>query len=262
MTYGKEPETSMKTTLGRLRRADQDYQLIDPGDHVAVGVSGGKDSLLMLYTLSLYRRVRKDFTLQAIMLTSGPTPPDTTAIEAFCAKLDVPIVVRYTDLYQILFELRNDRSPCPLCAKMRRAMLCDMSLELGCTKLALGHHREDALETFLMSLIYEGRIHTFHPKTYMSRTGITVIRPMVYLPERDVIHMQRKLDLPVLHNDCPANGHTKRQEMKELLHELAKRYPHLEETMLSALKNDEQYSLWEREPRRGGNAAAQTDADE
>ena len=254
----------MKTTLGRLRRADQDYQLIEPGDHVAVGVSGGKDSLLMLYTLSLYRRVRNDFTLQAIMLTSGPTPPDTSDIEAFCEKLDVPIVVRYTDLYQILFELRNDRSPCPLCAKMRRAMLCDMSKELGCTKLALGHHREDALETFLMSLIYEGRIHTFHPKTYMSRTGITVIRPLIYMPEKEVIHMQRKLSLPVLHNDCPANGHTKRQEMKELLGELAKRYPHLEETMLSALKNDEQYSLWERKPRTAGaeNASEVAEAEE
>ncbi len=241
----------MKTTLGRLRRADQDFGLIDPGDRVAVGVSGGKDSLLMLYALSMYRRVRRDdFTMQAIMLTSGPTPPDTSAIEAFCAELNVPVTVRYTDLYQILFEMRHDRSPCPLCAKMRRAMLCDMSRDMGCNKLALGHHREDVLETFLMSLIYEGRIHTFHPKSYMSRTGITVIRPMVYMPEKEVIHMQRKLELPVLVNPCPANGHTKRQEMKELLTELARRYPHLQETMLSALKNADQYSLWEKEPKK------------
>lgn len=240
----------MKTTLGRIRRADQDYHLIEPGDRVAVGVSGGKDSLLLLYALAMYRRVRKyDFTLQAIMLTTGKTEPDTAAIEAFCQSLDVPIIVRYTDLYQILFELRNDRSPCPLCAKMRRAMLCDMSKELGCNKLALGHHREDVLETLLMSLIFEGRFHTFHPKTYMSRTDITVIRPMVYMPEKEVIHMQRQLDLPVLASTCPANGHTKRQEMKELLLELAKRYPHLQETMLSALKNDHQYSLWEKETK-------------
>ena len=240
----------LKTTLGRVRRADQDYHLIEPGDRVAVGVSGGKDSLLMLYALSMYRRVRReDFTLQAIMLTTGKTQPDTSAVEAFCESLNVPITVRYTDLYQILFEIRNDRSPCPLCAKMRRAMLCDMSKELGCNKLALGHHREDALETLLMSLVYEGRFHTFHPKTYMSRTGITVIRPMIYMPEKDVIHMQRQLNLPVLVNECPANGHTKRQEMKELLQELAKRYPHLEENLLSALKNDDQYSLWEKTPR-------------
>jgi len=125
-------------------------------------------------------------------------------------------------------------------------MLCDMAKELGCNKLALAHHREDALETLLMSLIFEGRFHVFHPKTYMSRSDITVIRPMVYMPEKEVIHMQRKLSLPVQHNPCPANGNTKRQEMKELLRELAKRYPNLEETMLSALKNDDQYSLWEK----------------
>jgi tRNA 2-thiocytidine biosynthesis protein TtcA len=239
----------VKTTLGRLRRADQDFHLIASGDCVAVGVSGGKDSLLMLYALAMYRRIRKDdFTLHAIMLTTGVTAPDTAAIEAFSAALNVPITVRYTDLYQILFELRNDRSPCPLCAKMRRAMLCDMSRELGCNKLALGHHREDVLETLLMSLIFEGRFHTFHPKSYMSRSGITVIRPMIYMPEKEVIHMRRQLNLPVLENPCPANGHTKRQEMKELLSELSRRYPHLQETMLSALKNTEQYGLWEKEP--------------
>jgi len=226
--------------------------MIDPGDSIAIGLSGGKDSLLMTHGLSLYRRVRNDFSLHAIMLTMGKEPPDTSAVEAFCQAEDIPLTVRYTDLYQILFELRNDRSQCPLCAKMRRAMLCDMSKELGCTKLALAHHREDALETFLMSLIFEGRIHTFHPKTYMSRTGITVIRPMIYMPEREIIHMQKKLGLPVLHNPCPANGNTKRQEMKELLRELARRYPHLEETMLSALQNDDQYSLWEKEPRPKG----------
>ena len=241
----------MKTTLGRIRRADQDYRLIDPGDRIAVGLSGGKDSLLLTYGLSMYRRIRKDFTLQAIMLTMGKEAPDTSAIEAFCKAEDIPLTVRYTDLYQILFQLRNDRSPCPLCAKMRRAMLCDISKELSCNKLALAHHREDVLETLLMSLIFEGRFHTFHPKTYMSRTNITVIRPMVYMPEKDVIHMQKKLSLPVQRNACPANGNTKRQEMKELLKDLAKRYPHLQETMLSALKNDDQYSLWEKDgPRK------------
>ena len=236
----------MKTTLGRIRRADQDFEMIEPGDRIAIGLSGGKDSLLLTHGMSLYRRVRKDFTVQAIMLTMGPEPPDTSAVEAFCKAEDIPLTVKYTDLYQILFELRNDRSPCPLCAKMRRAMLCDIAKELDCNKLALAHHREDALETLLMSLIFEGRFHVFHPKTYMSRSDITVIRPMVYMPEKEVIHMQRKLSLPVQHNPCPANGNTKRQEMKELLKELAKRYPNLQETMLSALKNDDQYSLWEK----------------
>lgn len=237
----------MKTTLGCIRRADQDFGLIEPGDRVAVGVSGGKDSLLLLSALSLYRNVRHgDFSLRAIMLTTGKQPPDTSQIEALCQRLDVPITIRYTELYQILFEARKEENPCALCAKMRRGMLCDLCRELDCNKLALGHHREDAIETLLMSLVFEGRIHTFHPKTYMSRSDLTVIRPMVYLPEKHVIHMRKALELPVLENPCPANGHTRRQEMKELMDELATRYPNIRETMLGALRNDKQYGLWEK----------------
>jgi tRNA(Ile)-lysidine synthase TilS/MesJ len=131
---------------------------------------------------------------------------------------------------------------------MRRAMLCDMCKDLGLNKLALGHHREDALETFLLSLVYEGRLHVFHPNSYLSRSDLWVIRPMIFLPEKHVIHMQKELDLPVLKNPCPADGYTKRQEMKELLAELTKRYPTLKDSMLSALKNEAQYSLWNMAP--------------
>ena len=129
---------------------------------------------------------------------------------------------------------------------MRRGMLCDMCTDRGLNKLALGHHREDALETLMMSVIFEGRLHTFHPCAYMSRSDLTVIRPLIYVPEKHVIHMRRELDLPVLKNPCPANGHTKREEMKELLAFLCKRYPNLKESMLSALKNEAQYGLWNR----------------
>ena len=239
----------MQSALGHVRRADEDFQLIAPGDRVAVGVSGGKDSLLLLCALAQYRAVRKfDFTLQAVMLTAGAAPPDTAAIEAFSASLGVPMLVRHTELYQILFEIRKEAHPCPLCAKMRRAMLCDLCRELDCNKLALGHHREDALETLLMSLLYENRLSTFHPKTHMSRADVTVIRPLVYMPDKQIIPLQRKLALPVLHNPCPANGHTKRQEMKELLATLAKRYPRAQESMLSALQNEGQYHLWSKQP--------------
>lgn len=237
----------MKTTLGCIRRADQDFQLIEAGDRVAVGVSGGKDSLLLLHALSLYRRVRQgDFALQAIMLTTGKQEPDTAAIRALCEELGVPLTLRHTELYEILFEIRKEENPCALCAKMRRGILCDLCHELGCNKLALGHHREDALETLMMSLIFEGRLHTFHPKTWLSRSEITVIRPMVYLPEAHVLHMKKELALPILVNPCPANGHTKRQEMKELLAGFSKRYPGVKEMMLAALQNDKQYALWEK----------------
>ncbi len=235
----------MKTTLGAIRRADEEYGLIQPGDKVAVCVSGGKDSLLLLYALSLYRRVRhEDFDLCAVMLLTGKTLPDTSAIEALAAERKVPMQVRPTELYQILFEIRKDPNPCALCAKMRRAMLCDVAREMGANKLALGHHRDDALETLLMSLLYEGRLHTFHPCSYMSRSQLTVIRPLIFLPEKHVIHMQRILNLPVLDKTCPVDGHTKRQEMKELLDELCRRYPNAREMMLRALRNHNQYGLW------------------
>lgn len=240
----------MKTTLGCIRRADEDFQLIDAGDRVAVGLSGGKDSLLLTLAMSLYRKVRHgDFDLCAIMLTMGKEKPDTGAIEALCRLEGIPLILQHTELYEILFEARKEENPCALCAKMRRGMLCDLCREKGFNKLALGHHREDALETLMMGLIFEGRLHTFHPKTWLSRSGVTVIRPMVYLPEKHVLHMKKVLHLPVLVNPCPANGHTKRQEMKELLASLSQTYPSIKDRMLAALRNDRQYGLWEKTQR-------------
>ena len=166
----------MKTVLGKIRRCDEEYHLFAPGDRVAIGVSGGKDSMLLLKALSLYRYVRHgDFSLQAITLTSGKEKPDTSALEAYAAEVGVPIHIEHTDIYEILFDIRKDKHPCALCAKMRRSILCQRAQQLGCNKLALAHNREDVLETFLMSLIFEGRLHTFHPKTLMSKTGVTVI---------------------------------------------------------------------------------------
>ena len=221
--------------------------MISAGDRVAVGLSGGKDSLLLLRALSLYRHVRHDdFSLRAFMLTIGKQVPETLGIQELCQRINIPLTLRHTELYEILFEARKEDNPCALCAKMRRGMLCDLCREVGCNKLALGHHREDALETLLMSLIYEGRLHTFHPKTWLSRSGVTVIRPMAYLPEKHVLHMKKELALPVLTNPCPADGHTKRQEMKDLLAALSRTYPTLREKMLCALQKDQQYGLWNK----------------
>ena len=238
----------MKTTLGCLRKADTDFGLIEPGDHIVVGVSGGKDSLLLLHALSLYRKFsHKNFTLTAVTVSLGLEPFDLDPIRELCDTLSVPFVEKKTQIGEIIFVHRQEKNPCALCAKMRRAVLADTCRELQAGKLALGHHREDAVETLLMSLLFEGRFHTFHPKTYMSRTGITVIRPLVYLPESHVVHMQKELHLPVVHSPCPVDGYTKRQEMHDLLRQLRHTYPDVTERILHALRQD-RYDLWQKDP--------------
>ena len=193
----------MKELLGCIRRADKDFGLINDGDTVCVGVSGGKDSLALLYALNLYRRFSPaKFTLIAATLHLGREPFDTDAVRRLCK-------------------------------------------ELGAKKLALGHHRDDAIETLMLSLLYEGRLHTFHPRTFLSRSGVTQIRPMVYCPEKHIIHVVRQLKLPVISSPCPANGYTKREEMKQILDDICKKIPNARELMLSALQNKEQYGLWD-----------------
>ena len=237
----------MKKTLGCIRKADTDFQLIGDGDRIAVGVSGGKDSLLLLHALSLYRKFsHKNFTVTAVTVTLGLEPFELSGIQALCEELEIPYIVKKTQIGEIIFDYRKEKNPCALCAKMRRAVLAKACQELGCNKLALGHHREDVIETLLMSLFYEGRFHTFHPKTLMSRTGITVIRPLVYLPESHVKHMLKTLSLPVVSSPCPANGETKRQEMKELMKKLRAIYPDAAERLLHALQQD-RYDLWQKD---------------
>lgn len=237
----------MKKTLGCIRKADTDFGLIGDGDRIAVGVSGGKDSLLLLHALSLYRKFsHKDFSLSAVTVTMGLEPFDLSGIRSLCESLGIPYIVRETQIGEIIFDYRKEKNPCALCSKMRRAVLSNTCRELGINKLALGHHRDDALETLLMSLLYEGRFHTFHPKTQMSRTGITVIRPLVYLPEPHVKHMAKELDLPVVKSPCPADGNTARAEMEELMRKIRRLYPDFPERLLHALKQDH-YDLWQRD---------------
>lgn len=236
----------MKKTLGCIRKADQDFMLIEDGDHIAVGVSGGKDSLLLLHALSLYRRFsHKNFSLIAVTVSLGLEPFDLTEIRALCSDLAIEYIVKETEIGRIIFDYRKEKNPCALCAKMRRAVLAGVCQETGCNKLALGHHREDVIETLLMSLFYEGSFKTFHPKTLMSRTGITVIRPLVYLPESHVIHMFRTLQLPVVSSPCPANGTTARAEMKDLMRRLRIIYPDASDRFLHALQQDH-YDLWQK----------------
>lgn len=238
----------MKQVLGAIRRADQDFHMIQPGDRIAVGVSGGKDSLLLLHAMALYRRFSPNpFELTALTVTMGLEPFDLSGVRTLCERLEVPYVVRETEIGRVVFEQRREKNPCALCAKMRRGALAAACTELGLNKVALGHHRDDALETLMMSALFEGRIHTFHPVTRLERSGVTQIRPMAYVSEKQVIHLQRKLALPVVKSPCPANGETRRAEMKELLDALCRRYPNAREQLLSALMNQEQYGLWNRD---------------
>ena len=217
----------MKKTLGCIRKADTDFHLIENGDRVAIGVSGGKDSLLLLHALSLYRKfTHKDFTLQAITVNNGLGSMDFSPVVSLCESLEIPYLIKD--------------------AKMRRAVLANTCVELSCNKLALGHHRDDAVETLLLSLFHEGRFHTFHPCTRMSRTGITVIRPLVYLPESHVKHMQKTLELPVVKSSCPVDGKTERATMAGVLSELKKMYPDVTERILHALRS-EPYDLWQKD---------------
>lgn len=240
----------MKETLGCIRRADKDFHMIEDGDRIAVGVSGGKDSLVLLNALALYRKFcPHSFELAAITLTMGLAPFDSSGIRALCDKLGVEYIVKETEIGRVVFEERKESNPCSLCSKMRRGALNEMCVNLGYNKVALGHHRDDAIETLVMSMLFEGRIHTFQPVTRLTRSNLTQIRPMIYLPEKHIIHVSKLYQLPVVESKCPANGYTKREEIKNLLDELCVKYPNARELMLSALRNDDQYGLWEKPNR-------------
>ena len=215
----------LQRALSYLRRCVQDYEMIAPGDHVCVGVSGGKDSLLLLYLLAELRRFYpKPFTLTAVTLDmrfEGKSG-DFSGVEALCKQLDVPFILQPTDIGEVVFTYRQESNPCSLCANLRRGHLYSAAKEAGCNKVALGHQLDDAVETTMLSLLYEGRLSCFSPVSYLSRMELTLIRPMLYIYEKDVMNLCSRLSLPVYKNPCPANGQTKRQDIKELLLRLSR----------------------------------------
>lgn len=227
----------MQRMMGLMRRCIDDYHMIEEGDRIAVGVSGGKDSLTLLCVLAALRRYYpKHFELEALSVDMGLGGMDFSGVEALCRELDVPYTRKETEIGHIIFDIRKEKNPCSMCAKMRRGALNELILEHGFNKIALGHHYDDAVETFLMNLFYEGRLGCFEPVTYLSRTGVTQIRPMLYITEGQVTQFAKREGLPVVHNTCPADKHTKRQEVKELIAELQKKYPDLKTKMFGAMQ--------------------------
>ena len=225
----------MQKLVGMVRRCVEDYQMIQPGDRVAVGVSGGKDSLALLTFLAELQRYTRDFYLEAITIDMG-LGMDFSGIREFCDRLGVPLTIVPTQIGPVIFDYRKEKNPCSMCAKMRRGALNQTLLEHGFNKLALGHHYDDAVETFMMSLIYEGRISCFQPVTYLDRTGITQIRPMLYLHEKTIAGFAERENLPVLKNRCPVDKHTKREEIKKLVYDLSAVYPDLRERIFGAMQ--------------------------
>ena len=229
----------MRRILSRTRAAVDDYKMIQKGDKIAVGVSGGKDSLLLLKALcELKRFYSEEFTIVAVTLDMrfNNRDGDFSKIAQMCESYGIEYVVKPTDLYEIIFNIRKESNPCSLCARMRRGILHDTAKELGCNKIALGHHLDDAAETFLMNLFIESRIGCFAPVTYLSRKDITMIRPLIYVREREAVAAAERLDLPVVGSGCPANEHTKREDVKNLINELSAQFGDVPEKIVGAMQ--------------------------
>ena len=237
----------MKRVLGYLRRAAEEFDMIKDGDRIAVGVSGGKDSMLLLYALWLYKKFMKiDYELIGITVDLGFGSFDTSKMTEFAARYDIPHIVKKTDIAEIIFDVRKEKNPCSLCAKMRKGALYTTAKEAGCNKAAFAHSADDLIETLLLSIFYEGRLNVFSPITYLDRQDITLIRPFIYLPEKEIISAVKRLEIPVTKNPCPEDGITKRQDVKELIKTLTPANLHVKQNLLSAIRNTDTYNLWDR----------------
>lgn len=235
----------MQKVLSHMRRAIDEYKLIENGDKIAVGVSGGKDSLVLLKALAMYRKFSpENFSIVAITIDMFAGKSDFSAIKKLCQKLECEYHIVDSDIYQIVFEERKESNPCSLCAKLRRGMLNTKAIELGCNKLALGHSEDDVIHTFLLSLIYEGRLSTFLPKLYMDRTQMTVIRPLILTDEKLIVSASK--DLPITKSNCPADKHTKREYVKEILKNIQEETPFAKDRIFTALTHPERYNLFDK----------------
>ena len=227
----------MQKLLSQVRKCVRDYQMLSPGDRVAVGVSGGKDSLALLRLLAELRdHSAVPFELLAVTLDMGYEEMDFSPVADLCARLQVPYTLRRTQIREIVFDIRKEENPCALCAKLRRGTLHTAAKELGCNKVALGHHLDDAVETFYMNLWREGRIGCFSPVTYLSRRDLTLIRPMILATEAEVRSAVHRAGLPVIKSRCPADGVTVREDTKNFVREMSRKDPAFRQKTLHALQ--------------------------
>jgi len=246
MHQKKRKENYMRKVLGCMRKAAQEYEMIAPGDVIGVGISGGKDSLALLYGLHLMKNFYPvPYEIKAFSIDMGYENFDFDPVKKFCDSLGIEYFVEKTNIYRIVFNVRKEKNPCALCANLRRGALYNLLKRHNVSKAALGHHRDDAIETLLLSMLYEGRVHSFKPVTYLDRQEITVIRPMVYAEEKEIIGATRRHEFPVIKSKCPMEGRTRRDYMKELLRGIDSQAPRGRDNLLKALTNPEQMSIWE-----------------
>lgn len=236
-----------------VRRCIDEYDMIEQGETIAIGVSGGKDSLALLYSmknLSAYHP--KSFKLHAVTMSMGFDGMDFAPVKKICEDLDIPYTLKETDIGRVVFDERKEENSCSLCSKMRRGALCELMKELGIRKIALAHHFDDAVETFLMSLLFEARLHCFQPVTYLDRTDTMQIRPMLYVKEEAIISFIKSMNMTTVENTCPANGYSKREEIKTLLKNLSRDYPDIKQKIFGAMQRLplEGWGLGNREQRK------------
>ncbi len=227
----------MKQILSNIRKAIEDYHMIEEGDKIAVALSGGKDSLTLLLALkNLQIFYPKHFEIMALTIDPGSNVFDTTELSKFCEELNIEYVIEKTNIKEVVFDIRKEKNPCSLCANLRRGALNGVAEAHGCNKVALGHHQDDVIETFFLSLFYEGHIHTFSPTTYLSRKNIVTIRPMIYVTEKEIKSFVKRHPLPIMKKNCEMDGNSKREYMKDLIKNLTKDIPRLRACVFGAIK--------------------------
>ncbi len=235
---------TLQELLSPMRRAVTEYGMIEDGDRIAVGVSGGKDSLTLLALLKAYQRFSPEkFELTAISVNMGFSDDAYKPVAEYCEREGIAFIEVKTDIAEVIFNVRKEKNPCSLCSKMRRGALNAEILKLGYNKLALGHHKDDVLETFLLSFIFEGRLSSFAPVSFLDKTKITLIRPMIFIDEKSIAAFASQTKLPVVFNPCPADKHTNREYMKNLVKTIQKDVPFARERMCDAVMHPERENL-------------------